>query len=454
MISHAILYQLTSGEYSLYKGDTSCPVTIPPHLEQILSVFEQHSIDVLWIMPNCGLSKHIQWSDFEALDRDRVKVFPTKPGKDAKRPTFVSIRRQSGHKFERDRYLAFPAHQEWMPTGDKHWFLPSPYVLAQTLRYLAQEFEMEPMWGPGNMGMKGLERIYAKKGWHIENTVLTPKLRSVLNQAMVRPIWKRFYGLTDEQKGMLYLIGFDKNGQFLGGAQSVLLGDGQPQEVDGAAFNLKSIGFWRYKIKDVRHSAFNGYDLYCPLDVNRQWASTDLIQAARTVNVELDLFEGLVWSSGKKYLEDWAKESWGHRVNLRDAEKYPSEVARENAAGTSKLAPNMLMGRLATPTNNLYRPDWNLGIVHKSIGNQVYSYRKILNDHGIKPVLVTTDSFWIVTNEPDPAKAIPGILDYQLEQRGYKHVGTVPMDKTIIDLFSTARPEAISAYLKQKTEGE
>src|SRR5712671_4927143 len=104
MTSHAILYQLTSGEYNIYKGDASCPVTIPSHLEQLLPIYEQHNIDVLWIMPNCALSKGIQWEDFDRLDRDRVKVFPTRPGKDARRPGFVSIRRATGRKFERDRY--------------------------------------------------------------------------------------------------------------------------------------------------------------------------------------------------------------------------------------------------------------------------------------------------------------------------------------------------------------
>ncbi len=428
-------------------------VKFPESLGGFIPFLEQHGIDVLWIMPDTHFSEQIEWKHFEDLAKMTwAKVFPSKPTKGQKKPTFVSIRRNDGSKWAQDRYLAFPGHAEWSASGC--WDTPTPYVLGQTIRYLHEEFGFDPLWGPGNLGMKLLNKSLASKKWTIQNTELTPALRTVLNTAMIRPVWRRYYGLTDEQEGMQWLHGYDKNAQYLGAAQSVVLGNGQPEWVGAGAFNAKAMGFWKYKILDVRHSPFNGYTLPCPLDVNRTWASTDLLVAAQDVGIEFEILEGVVWAEGKKYLEPWAKEAWQHRVNLRDGDKYPEPTARANAQGTAKLAPNMLMGRLATPTNDIYRPDWNMLIVHKAIANQVYSFRRMLQAHGIRPVLVTTDAFWVVSDEVQEDLAIPGILDHTDEQRGYKHIGTVEMTSTIAGMFGETRPEEISTYLNKVMKGE
>lgn len=453
MYRHAILYQTTDGGYYLYNGK-SHQVAVPKMLEHFLTLFEYYDVDVLWAMPNTEFSKQISWNDFDLIDRDRCKVFPSKPTESrSKKPSFMSIRRLSNH-YEKDRYFAFPAHGEWNAYNDGQWFLSSPFVLAQTLSYLAKEFEEDPLWGPGNMGMKVLKRTFAKRGYQIENTELTDRLRTVLNGAMARPVWKQFGGLSGEQKEMLYIHGYDKNGQYLGAAQSVHLGNGRPVWVDGSAFDLKSIGFWQYQITDVSGTAFDGDRLPCPLDINRQWASTDLLLAARTVGVEFEVLGGIVWTEGKKYLEDWAREMWAHRARLRDdAERYPGEIARENAAGAAKLAANNLMGRLASEkSRELFRPDWNWLIVHKAIATQCHSFNRMLTKYHIKPVLVCTDSFWVVSNESDAEKAIPGILEYQSEQRGYKSIGSLPMVPGIAEIFEHEEPEKINTYLKQFCE--
>ncbi len=175
--------------------------------------------------------------------------------------------------------------------------------------------------------------------------------------------------------------------------------------------------------------------------------------AERRAKVEFDVLEGYIWPTGAKFLESWSKEMWRHRTNLRNKDTYPGQIARENAEGTVKLAANNMMGRLAHPGGELYKPDWNLEIVHKAIANQMYSFKSWLDKAGVRPALVCTDSFWIISDEYDESMAIPGILEYMDEQRGYHHIGSCELTHPIIDLFELASPEAINNFLKQEITG-
>lgn len=455
-MKHAALYE-SGGQHYLYKGGAggTCCVVSPAKLELFIPILAEHAIDCLWIMPDTQLSTEISWSDFNRIDQNKYRVFfPMKKGKPTTtRPAFVSLRKQS-EKFEKEFFLAFPEHGEWNANDGGKWYLPAPHMLGCTINYLSRELGLDIMWGPGNLGMKILKRIFEKKKWAIENLVLTEHMEEALNQAVTRPVWRKWGGLSPDQAQMKYLHGYDKNSQYLGAAQSVFLGNGQPERVGPDAFSLGNIGFWRYQLLDVSESAFDGYDLPCPLN-KAQWASTNLLLFAQESGIEFEILEGLIWREPqpKKYLEEWAKEMRRHRENLRKEDLYKSEIARENAEGTVKAAANSLMGRLATPgSKELYKPDWNMLIVHQAITNQMYSFKRNLRDYGIKPVLVTTDSFWIVSDEPDPAKAIPDILKYQREQRGCKHIGTVPMTPDIIEAFTAQLPEDINVLLKKMIE--
>src|SRR5271157_498395 len=460
-MKNAAFFENTKGEHCLYKGGQAgetIRIVAPAYLEEFISILADHDIDCLWVMPDTELSRHIAWSDFERIEQNKYRVFyPQKNGKPlSEKPAFISLRRKS-EQWEREFYLAFPQHGEWSAYDDGKWFLPAPYALGCTVNYLTKEFGLDVQWGPGNLGMKVLKRNFAAKKWEIENLVMTDRIEAALNQSVTRPVWREYGGLAECQKRMKYLHGYDKNSQYLGAAQSVYLGNGQSEHVGPDAFTEKAVGFWKYELLDVGESAFDGYDLPCPLSTTRPWASTNLLVAARDLGIEFEILEGIIWENQpKKYLEDWAKEMRKHRENLSNEVLYPSEIARENAVGTAKIAANMMMGRLATlgmpGSKELYRPDWNIDIVQQAITNQMYSFRKILRDYAIRPVLVVTDSWWIISDEPDPALAIPDILKYKNEQRGYKHIGTVAMTSEIIDAFTTRLPEEINTLLKKEME--
>ncbi len=448
-MKHGALCQTVDHEYYLYYGSKMHPVGRVAFLEDWLPILADHDIDIMHIMPDTGMSDCISWDEFDRIDRQRYKIFPDYPGTD-KKPSFVSVRKKSD-QFEREFFFSFPAHTEWNSKDHGQWFLPSPFILGQTITYLKKEFGIEVMWGPGNMGMKTLKATFASHGWQFNNTIMTDKLRECINKSVYRQTWKLYNGLTDEHKRKKYWHCYDKNGQYLGAAQSVFLGVGDPYPTTNV--NLGAIGFWRYQITDVSNTAFDGYDMLCPLEFG-EWASGDVLMAARYAGIEFDVLEGYIWQKGAKFLEDWAKAMWAHRTNLRDkTDIYTGEIARENAMGTAKLAANMMMGRLAKPgTRELYKPDWNQLIVNKAIANQIYSFKNWQRRFDITPVLVSTDNFWILTDEPNPARAIPGILDYQKEQRGYHYLGTLTMTDEIIEIFDKYKPEVVNAHLKKLME--
>jgi hypothetical protein len=450
-MKNAALYE-SDGNYYLYmSGGETRQIALPTNLELFISILQEYYIDILWVMPQTQLSQRITWADFDRIDPERYTVFGSrKSGK----PTFVSMQKGKS-RLEKKVYLAFPEHAEWTSEDQGKWYLPAPYTLGLTINYLRREFDLDPMWGPGNMGMKVLKRIFAKEKWEIENLILTDHIESILNQTVARPVWRKYGGLSSDQAQRKYLHAYDKNSQYLGAAQSVYLGNGQPEEAGPEDFNIGAVGLWEYRLVDVSDSVFDGYDLPCPLSLARPWASTTMLQAARDLNIEFEILGGIVWKQQpRKYLEKWAKEMRKHRENLRNESLYTDEIARENAEGTAKMSANSLMGRLATPgkSGELCRKDWNDLIVEQAIANQAYTFNKLQRDYGIKPVLICTDSWWITSDEPDPAKAIPDILKYQHEQRGYKHIGTVPMTPEIIDAFTTELPEDINAMLKKMRE--
>lgn len=459
-MNHAVLYQQSNGNYTILtdQGKKLPMADMPALFERFLMGMEKLELQCMWVMPDTYFAQNVNRACFDEVDHDRWKVFPPSNDKTRKTPPgFLAFTRKNTGHYEKDRYISFPGYADWGDNG-KPWHMPDADTLITTVDYLGREYHEDIIWSSQNLGMRVLKRTHRKRGWEIDNLQDSEELWKTVNSLMPRPSWRR--PITNQELiDCLYLHGYDKNGQFLGGSQSVVLGGNAHYEfVHADRYDEKAIGFWQYRIVDVSNTKFNGRDIYCPLDVNRHWASTDLIQAARSVGVDVAVSRGVIWPYGEKYLAPWAKEMWEHRANLRDeVNNYTDEIARQNAVDTSKQAANSLMGRLAMPQlksgiQEYHRPDWNELVVQRAIANQVYSINKIQRDHGITPVLVVTDSFYIVSPDPNPATAIPGILDHSQEQRGYKHLGTLRLNSDIINSFQLLRPDALSSWIKQEME--
>jgi hypothetical protein len=465
MTKHAVLEEW-EGEYYLHMVGGVHHIALPTYIELFVPLFEKYDVQTIWVMPGCDFSTSITWEYVGNYDHDLYNVFPDRrlEGVKDKKPTFFRLRRERkpGQRFQPEYFLAFPEHEDWRDSA-KTWECPDGQTLLDTVNYIEQEIPCG--WSPQNMGKNALRHIYERRGWKIEETILTDSLKKVLNRSVQRPTWVRDKGLTDEQKGMRWIVGADKNGQYVGGTRNLVLGNGQYTRVAAERFDGKRPGLWYAQVTSVRESLFNSYDLFCPWTAAKQWFSTDLLVAAQGVGIKFDILEGIVWEQSGKYMDQWGKEIWERRAAYRDIERFPNEIARLNAAGTVKQVGNSFIGLVAKPQTvagkgMIYRPDWNTLIIHKAIANLMYSLKSRYDKHGVLPVLLARgDTQWIVTDSPD----VPTLFDHQSEQRGWKPIGKpVAMSDEIIMMFAEpegngvkaneAKASKIAAYLEEKAK--
>lgn len=437
MRNNAVLYEQEGLCYLLGKDSRSTAVHTPGNIGDFITLAEEFHVDVIWVMPGL-LSRMIDWEFVGNYDRSKFSIFPDSKmqGVKTKKPSYIRIRRARIEAFQREYFLAIPEHEDWRDSG-KSWFCPTPQDLLTTVTYLEEEYPTFA-WSPQNVGKSLLRQIHEKKGWQIADTIMTDHLKKVINRSVQRPTWVRDGGLSSEQRRMRYLVCADKNAQYVGGCRSVLLGNGQYIQVGKERFDEKTPGLWYAQVVSIKESLFDSFRAFCPWTSPRQWFSTDLLVAARSAGIQFEILEGIIWEEYKPYMDLWAKEIWQHRAAFQDETRFPVELARLNAAASAKQIGNSFIGLVAAAQKApgkgmIYRPDWNIMIIHKAISNLMYSVKSRHDKHGILPVLLARgDTQWFATDDPD----IPGLFDHSQEQRGSKLVGhPVLITREIIKLF-------------------
>lgn len=465
MEKHAVLEQW-EGLYYLRVGSEVHHIQLPTSIDQFIPLYEKYHVQYIWVMPGSDFSCRITWGYIGRYDHTLYNVFPDAPlqGVKDKRPTFMRLRRerQRGEKFHPEYFLAFPDHEDWKDSG-KTWDCPNAQTLADTVEYIEIVKGVPPAWSPQNMGRNELRYIHERRGWKIEPTVLTDYLKNAINRSVQRPTWVVDASLVGKLRGKKWLVGGDKNGQYLGGTRNLVLGNGQYTRVTADRFDGKMLGLWCAEVKSIKNTIFDSYQLFCPWSAPRQWFSSDLLVAAADVGIKFDVLEGMIWEESGKYLDLWGKEIWEHRAAYYDTERFPNEIARLNAAGTAKQVGNSFIGLVAKPQTTqgrgmIYRPDWNILIIHKAIANLMYSLKSRYEKHGVLPVLLARgDTQWIVSDTPE----VPGLFDHEKEQRGWKPIGKpIPLSDEIIAMFAEpegsglkaneAKASKIAEYLEQK----
>lgn len=461
---HGVLEQW-EGLYYLRVGSEVHHVALPASIDQFIPLYEKYNVQYIWVMPGAGFSQSITWDFIGCYDRALYNVFPDRPldGVKGKRPTFMRLRRERkpGARLHAEYFLAFPEWEDWRDSG-KTWECPDARTLLDTVGYIEAGCGMSVAWSPQNMGKNELRRIHERRGWAIEETILTDYLKGAINRSVQRPTWVVDAGLVGDLKGKKWIVGADKNGQYVGGTRNLVLGNGQYSRVRADRFDGKTCGLWYAEVVSVKGTVFNSYDLFCPWIAPKQWFSTDLLVASRDAGIQFEVLEGMVWEESGKYLDLWGKDIWEHRAAFYDVERFPNEIGRLNAAGTAKQIGNSFIGlvaksQVAQGKGMIYRPDWNVLVIHKAISNLIYSLKSRWEKHGVLPVLLARgDTQWIVTDDP----VVPGLFDHVNEQRGWKPIGKpVPMTDEVMAMFAEpegsglktneAKASRIAAYLEK-----
>jgi hypothetical protein len=450
MNEHAVLEE-REGLYYLTTDGRSSHIDLPGSIDGFILICETYGLRCIWVMPGSSFSKEITWSYIGHYDHAHFNVFPDAPlaGVKGKKPTFFRLRRErgKGQRLQRECYLAFPEHEDWKDSG-KTWSCPDAQTLLDTVEYIEAVCGEAPAWSPQNMGKNELRHIHDRRGWKIEPTILTDYLKIAINKSVQRPTWVRSGGLSEEQKSMKWIIGGDKNAQYVGGTRGVMLGNGQYSRVGPEQYDGKTPGLWYAQVTSVKGTIFNSYRLFCPWTQPKQWFSTDLLGAATAAGIHFTILEGMIWQEHERYMEKWGKEIWEQRAAFSNAEAFPNETARRNAAGTAKQKGNSFIGLVAkAQTVNgrgmIYRPDWNTLIIHKAVANLMYSLKSRYEKTGVIPVLLARgDTQWIVSDDPEVA----GWFEHSQEQRGWKPIGKpVPLTEEIKALFAASEGQGVNA---------
>lgn len=427
-MKHAVLTD-TNGYYTIVSNDETLS-EYEPSIAKLHMIMQGRKIDALWAMPGCHFSNTVRREHFEAIEGRHYHAYvPEHLVHHKVYGALVRYRFALEHGIpDTDRYFMFPGNREWkVPQGKDRgvWNVKTPDELLQTVGLLEARYHVPVLWNPGRVGWECLTSALRKR-----DTVVNPldEAQREEFESMGRQIIQPL-GYANLNQDREYVHGFDKNAQFLGATQGVELGSGPySYEVE---FQPKSCGLWMYRL--------GGIDKFFPGIPGEGIASTDLLVALEMAGYQPTVTGGIVWGEHKRYLNQWAIDMWNRRAYFNDladvAEKQGNEGQiriYNNCASTAKMIPNSMIGVLVRKGY----PHWNRLIVHRAMANQLHTILKVERDTGNRPVLVSRDSLYYVSGNPNPYKAFPGLLEYEHEQRGYKLIGTCKLDKEIRHAFT------------------
>lgn len=435
-MKHAVISD-TNGYYTI---DLKCQhiSEFEPSIAKLHMLMQAHKIDVLWAMPGCHFSNTVRREHFETLEGRHYHAYvPEHLIHNKVYGSLVRYRYAVDHGIpDSERYFMFPGNREWKVPQKKDsgvWSVQTPQELLQTVELLEARYNVPILWNPGYVGWSCFESSLRSRDTFVYPLDEAQREEfGILGRQIIQPL-----GYANLYQDGEYIHGFDKNAQFLGAAQSAELGSG-PYSYE-TEFQPKSCGLWKYSLGGI-------IDRYWPGIPDTGIASTDYLVAIQMMGYMPIVTDGIVWGKHKRYLNQWAIDMWKARVwfdgfSWASRDVGGSEEQRriyDNCASTAKMIPNSMIGVLVRKGY----PHWNRLIVHRAMANQLYTIMKVERetgcDTGSKPVLISRDSLYYVSDNPNPHKAFPSLLAYEHEQRGYKLIGTCRLNKEIRHAFTRA----------------
>jgi hypothetical protein len=185
--------------------------------------------------------------------------------------------------------------------------------------------------------------------------------------------------------------------------------------------------------------------------------STPQVKCCQDIGYQIQVREGYYWQEAHTLLKQWATTLWqaGERLHTH-SQLYRHTQARTNASrtitrlsqrGVAILAEEQTVGGWA-------RPDWWAQIVGRSRAT-LFAHLVGLVRKGTMPVLIDRDAFWMVSNDPNPLTAVPGLLKAS-KWRGYTigYEAPLPLSQEVRTIFRTAEPADQLAMALDRLAGE
>ncbi|MEO8956734.1 MAG: hypothetical protein ABI465_19460 [Ktedonobacteraceae bacterium] len=417
-------------------------ILLPPHLSELSGLLEhlwQAGLTEVWVMPATTRSRTITCAWFEQVQSHWAVIVHPHPHAPTRPIDALLWPKGSGYREERRLALIFPEHTGW------DWVLPDARSLLATVTYLDQTLARSVTDAPNLVAHRLLTDLTRdhSASWLGSSpvdprTLLSsdgtpiPLLESARDLLWMRP-------LTRVEQHQRYLHKYTHLSRYLQACMGVQLGTGVPQySSNGRACDDIRPGIWRVSAERVG-SLFDGKRL--PSGLDGEWMSTPQVKCCRDIGYQLQVKEGYYWSASHELLKGWATTLWQAGEHLyTHPQKFRHGQGRANTAHTIKLLAELGVSILAQEKTlgGWSRPDCWAQILGRSQATLFADLAGLVRK-GTMPALIDRDALWVVSNDPNPLTAVPGLMTTP-RWRGYTVGYEVPLALTreVKEAFRTA----------------
>ncbi len=377
------------------------------------SLFEQiwqRELAQVWVLPGTSLSRHVTCPWLEQASPQWIALAHPVPGEPERPACAFLLPEASARRQGRQLALVFPEHAGW------GWKLDDPTALLATVTYLHETLGRSLLDAPALVASQILTDL-------VGDEVSAPARSPAIDVNMLKcsdgvPLCPRDQGddlvwmrpLTFREERQRYLHKYSHFSRSLEACMSVQLGTGTPQhDTDGRGYDGLHAGLWRIKGERLG-SVFDGKQLPCGLAY--EWMSTPQVRCCQEMGYQVRIQEGYLWPQSQPLLRPWAATLWQAAERLYSQRAaYRHAQARANAIHSIRLLAEQGVALLAQDqaAGGWARPDLWVQVVGQRRA-QLFAHLVRLVRRGIMPVLINQDAFWVVSNDPNPLTAVPGLL--------------------------------------------
>ena len=388
-------------------------ILLPPdvsELEGLLEVLWQAGLSSVWVMPGTALSRIATCAWFEQASLHWVVVTHPDPNEPT-RPLSALLWPKGSSQWEARRLtFVFSEHAGW------DWVLPDARSLLATVTYLEQVLARPVVDSPDLVAHQLLTDLTLDQPTSLlrSSPVDLYTVRSgggttiPMKESLRDFIWMRPLSLVEQRQR--YLHKYTHLSRYLEACMAVQLGAGAPEySSNGRAYDGIRPGIWRIHV-ERSGSVFDGKRL--PSCVDGEWTSTPQVKCCQDISYHVYVQEGYYWSQSHELLKNWARTLWQAAERLHThPQSYRHVQGKANAFQTIKQLAHLGMTILTKDEidGGWARPDWWAQIVGRSRAI-LFTHLASLARKGTMPVLVDRDAFWVVSDDPNPLTAVPGLV--------------------------------------------
>ncbi|HZR43731.1 MAG TPA: hypothetical protein VFB12_26700 [Ktedonobacteraceae bacterium] len=403
--------------------------------EGLLEHLWRTGLTSIWVKPATILSRTLSNEWFAQAGPHWVVVVHPDQHEPARPLSVLFWPKGSSQREARRLTLVFPEHAGW------DWQLTDATSLLATITYLDQALARPFSDSPDLVAHQMLADLAADQFTTFSSdlsTLLRPDGTPIpIMEGAQNLSWKR--PLTWVEERQKYLHKYTHLSLYLEACKSVPLGVGAPQySANGQACDGIRPGIWRVSVEPAG-SVFDGKRL--PKCFDGEWMCTPQVRCCRDIGYRVQVKEGYFWPQSQDVLKRWASTLWqaAEQLNTRP-QVYRHLQARTNVSRTIKMLTERSIAIIAQDKSvgGWARPDWWAQIVSYSRAN-LFTHLSRLVREGVMPVLVDKDAFWVVSNDPNPLKAVPHLVIPQ-RWRGYTvgYEAPLPLSDAIRDMLTSA----------------